>query len=348
MLYQYRMFPTKTQLKRFLEQLEVHKNLYNNCLEKKINEYKAGNKISCFDLIKSEVPKFKGKVNANSLQQTIRRLDKSYKAFFRKNSSFPRFKNRFRTIAYAKIGNGCKIKDGKTYLQHIGYIKTKFHRVLPSNIKTLSVTFKNGTMYLNVFFEESRTVEARTYKNVGIDFGISTTLVTSDGDKFSTPKFTKKQSRSLARLQRKKEKAKNKRKVRKAIAKLYTKIANRRTDFNHKLSRNIVNKYDIICLEDLKVSELMSKVSNINSRINDIGISQLKNYIKYKAENAGKIVVLVCPAYTTQTCSKCLKIKEKKITDREHVCECGLATCRDINAANNILRLGLQSLGISP
>lgn len=178
---------------------------------------------------------------------------------------------------------------------------------------------------------------------IGIDFGIKTSVTTSDGDKYTSPKFTKNQAKNLARLQRKKENVKHKRKIKKAIAKIYTKVENQRKDFNHKLSRKIVNAYDIICLEDIQSSKIMTKIANINSRILDVGLCQLKTFITYKAENAGKVIVLVNPAYTTQTCSECGYLTPKELSEREHKCICGLTLCRDINAAKNILRLGLES-----
>lgn len=344
--FQYRLFASKSQISNFLKQLEVHKILYNQCLEQKIESYKlTGKSPSCFDLQKSNIPQFKGESNYSSLQQTVRRLDKSYQAFFKQNKGFPRFKQRLRTIEYSKIGDGCQFKDNIFYFQYLGKVKANIHRPIPNDykIKTISLTFKHGELFANVICEKIFANYSEKTRPIGIDFGISTSITTSDGDKFITPKFTKSQAKTLARLQRKKEKSKNKRKIKKAIAKVYTKTENRRKDFNHKLSRKIVNSYDIICLEDIKSSSIMTKIANINSRILDVGLCQLKTFIKYKAENAGKVIVLVNPAYTTQTCSNCMDVTPKELNEREHKCRCGLILCRDVNAAKNILRLGLES-----
>lgn len=346
--YQFRLLPTNKQLKEFQRQLDVHKSLYNHCLEQKINIYKeTGKSPTCFDQIKSELQQFKNNTNVSSLQQTIRRLDKSYQSFFKKNNSFPRFKNRFRTIEFT-IGDGCQIKPNGIYIQHVGIVECIFHREIIGKIKSISITRKNGTLYVNIGCEQLHGFKPKRETVVGIDFGIQSTMTTSDGTKLKSETITKNHSKTLARLQRKKEKSKNKRKVKKAIAKVYTKIQNKRKDFNHKISRCIVDTYDIICIEDLKVSEITSEIKNINKRLYDIGISQLKQFLIYKAENAGKLCVLVNPAYTTQMCSSCGIIKEKSLKERIHKCACGLKIDRDINAANNTLRIGLDSLGVSP
>ena len=342
--YQFRLYPSRQQLKLFFKQLEVHKNLYNECLEEKINSYKeTGKSPSCFDQIKTNIKNYKGLSNYSSMQQTIRRLDKTYSSFFR-GGGFPRFKKYISTIEYSKIGDGCKIKNDHLYLQLIGDIKINLHRDVPQHIKTISVTFKYGNLYLNIITDESTITQRGGNKSVGIDFGIQSTITTSNGEKFISPKLTKSRSKDLARLQRKKEKAKNKRKIKKAIAKIHTKIENKRKDFNHKLSRKIVNEYDIICLEDLKVSKITTNIKNINSRIYDIGICQIKQFISYKAESAGKKVILVDPKYTTQKCSQCGNLVQKELKERIHKCGCGLEIDRDINAAINIKGLGLDTL----
>lgn len=340
--YQFRLFPTRQQLSLFKKQLEQHRLLYNNCLESKKTAHQEEKKsITCFDLIKSHVSQYKEGCNYSSLQQTVRRLDKAYKSFFRK-SGFPRFKskNAFNTIEYAKHGDGCKFKDNILYLQHIGKIKCKSHRQFSEKIKTLSVTLKNNTLYVNVICEKFYGTFSNNSNSVGIDFGISNTITTSDGESHKTPHFLKNKLKDIARLNR--QKVKNP-KAKKALAKIYSKLANQRKDFNHKLSKRIIEQYGIICLEDLKVKKIVS-FKNVNRRLFDIGINQLMQFISYKAESAGKKVVFVDPAYTSQTCFNCGSKKELSLKDREYICVCGYTEDRDINAAKNIERLGLQSL----
>jgi putative transposase len=348
MLYQYRCYPTKKQTKLFNEQLEEHRLLYNKCLEYKTEQYKNNKiNITCFDLIKLFPKQFKKQANYSSLQQTIRRLDKTYKDFFRRKFGFPRFRgvNRFCTIEYAKHGDGCKLTN-ILYLQNIGKIKCNIHRP-HGKIKTLSVTLRNGQMYVNCWVEDILPICLPKGVSVGVDFGIKSTVTLSDGTSIVSPPIRKKYDKQLARCQRNKKWA--------AYHKINQKIVNKRKDFNHKLSRKLINQYDIICLEKLEVKGIQccknsnkNLKKNSNKKLGDIAINQLINYISYKAANAGKKVVLVPPAYTTQTCSKCGKIKKKSLKQRQHKCSCGLDISRDQNAAIVIKTLGLQSLGLKP
>lgn len=342
--FRFRLKASKSQRQAFTRQLEVHRFLYNQCLEHKIERYNTGKvSVSCFDLIKLFVPEHKGKSNYSAMQQTVRRLDKAYQSFFRKHAAFPRFrgKGRFRTIVYATIGDGCKFNIDKSelYLQFVGKVQCKVHRLIPENYqpKSLSVTLKNGELYLNLGCEyipdESRKIDG---KAIGIDFGIKSTITTSNGIQIQSPYFYKSKHKEIAKLCRKKKY--------KALGKVHAKIQNKRQDFNHKLSRKIVQDYDVICLENLKPSEITTNIKNINRRLYDVGISQLIQFLTYKAESAGKSLVLVNPAYTTQKCSNCGNVKAKELNERIHECTCGYSDDRDINAAKNILRLGLQSL----
>lgn len=345
--YQFRFYPTKKQKGDIDRQLEVHRELYNKCLEIKIKSYEElGKSPSCFDLIKSEIPQYKGLSNYSSLQQTIRRLEKSFNAFFQQNSKFPRFKseNRFRTISYGKYGDGCKIKNGKLYLQYVGEIKIKLHRQ-PSEIKSLSITKKNNDYFVNITCINDIPNNEINSKSltVGIDFGVQTTITTSDNEFINSPYFSKHKSKELKKLYRKKNY--------KAIQKVHKKISNKRKDFNHKLANSIVKKYDIICLEDLSVEGIKSEIRPVNRKLYDIGINQLINFMKYKAENAGKLLVMVNPAYTTQTCSCCGNIQKLELSQRQYICSnssCNYTDNRDGNAAKNIKRLGLESLGFDP
>ncbi len=348
--YQYKLSPTKRQMKEFLKQLEVHRNLYNCCLEEKEKTYiESKTNLTCFDQIKSKVAQFKGQSNYSSLQQTVRRLYKAYTAFFKhpKEFSKPRFKKRFRTIQFSKPGDGCKLHSKSVYIQGLGKVKCNYHRPIPTDavVKTMSITFKDGSLYLTLTLDKIAAKSPQRNTSIGIDFGCKTTINLSNGNKINSPRFFNSKSKDIARLQRKKlREPENKHKIVKAIAKCYTKITNRRKDFNNKLTSKLVSQYDIICCEDLMVSQLTSDISNINRKWQDIAIGDIKNQLKYKAENAGKLLVLVNPAYTTQTCSSCGLVKSKELSERQHICTCGLDIDRDTNAALNILRLGLQSI----
>lgn len=359
-VFKIQLSPTPAQAKAIEKQITEHRGLYNTCLAKKIAYWKDAKKnLSAYDLIKSEIPPLKASgaiSNYSSLQQTIRRLDKSYQAFFRKGG-FPRFKgeDRFRTLEYT-YGDGCKIKQGKLYLQNVGMIKC-LHLREPAKIKALSVTRDGGNYYVNLSYEYTGDIDVkRTDKAVGLDFGLINFLTTSDGEVFQSPKFLKRSLKENAKIHRRIHKASKgsleRKKHKLTLAKANRKIGNRRKDFNHKLSRKLVNAYDIVVVEDVKLADLKARASegpkpmarNINRSYSDVAFGQFRNFISYKAENAGKIFVKVNPAYTTQECYSCGTIVEKTLKQRVHSCPCGYTADRDFNAAQVILRRGLASL----
>lgn len=353
------LFPTKSQKAKIDAQIEEHRLLYNNCLGLKKETWETEQKnISVFDLIKSEVKKFKKTSNYSALQQTVRRLDKSYKNFFRRAklkqgpAGFPRFKNkdRFRTIEYGAYGDGNKIRNNCLYLLNVGQIKCSSHD-FPSNIKTTLITRIADRYYVSFIYDDTEAVQVnQTNRSVGIDLGVKTFIATSDGEKVESPKFHKQGLKQLSKAHRKIHEqplGSTQRKKRKIVlAKIHNKIANRRKDFNHKLSRKIVDKYDTIVIEDISPLDFDSEIKNINRAYRDVAWGQLKTFLNYKAENAGKRIIKVNPAYTTQECSYCGHIAVKSLKDRIHLCsKCGYEEDRDINAAKNILRRGLSSLG---
>jgi len=354
---QIQLSPTKTQVKLLKTQIEEHRCLYNRCLELKIIAYKTDKtNLSAFDLIKSEIKNFPRIVsNYSSMQQTIRRLGKTYDSFFKKHNDgqgFPRFKSvdRFNTVEYGKYGDGNKIKNNYLYLQNIGLIKCLwFGDIDQSVIRCISVTRRADKFFVNITIESSTTAHVPTTKQIGIDFGLKTFVTTSDGDKFESPKFHKKSLKEEAKLHRRIHKSPKKSKLRqkhkKSLVKLQRKIKNRRKDFNHKLSRKLINENDFIAMEDINLKSLVSDIQNINRTYQDVAIGQFKNFLTYKAENSGKVLVKVNPSYTSQECYNCRKLTPKTLAEREHICTCGYSECRDINAAKNILRRGLASLG---
>lgn len=354
--------PTPAQRRLLNAQLEEHRILYNHCLEQRIRAWKERSEsIPAFTQIKNEIAALRQATklplsNYSSLQQTVRRLDKTYKNFFR-GGGFPRFKKEYSTIEYAKRGDGCGIKKGKLRLQNVGNIRCRWHCDIPE-FKTLSVTRRGDKYYVNfiVVDEPVAPVGAEKLierKAVGLDFGLKTFLTTSTGEKIESPKFHKLSLREQAKVQRRIERVKNAKSVkeraalkryRRTLRKVHQKIANRRSDFNHKLSRKLVNSHDVIVLENINLRGLVSEIAPINRSYADVAFGQFKTFLTYKAENAGKTVILVNPAYTTQTCSNCGALVPKSIKERIHRCACGCELDRDHNAAKNILELGLTQL----
>jgi putative transposase len=193
-------------------------------------------------------------------------------------------------------------------------------------------------------------------KAVGIDVGVENWACFSDGKVIKNPKFFKKDEKALAKAQRKlapleKGSAKRK-KQRKVVAKIHERIRNRRSNFCHQASRAIVNEYQYICVEELEIQKMVEGSSlghHMSRSIADASWDQFCRFLSYKAEDAGRKIGFVNPAYTTQDCSRCGFREKKKLSQRSHVCsKCGYSTHRDHNAAENILALGLDGLGVAP
>lgn len=353
--FKYRLYPTGKQWKAFTVQLDGHRFLYNQALAQRKEVYEqTGKGINYSTQATGLLPELRKEVeslalcNYSSLQQTLRRLDKSFKAFFRRikageKPGYPRFKSadRFNTIAYASFGDGCQIKDNRLYLQNVGCIKVKWHRLVNGNIKTLFVTRRNGKLYVSFVVECDTEPLPKTGKEVGIDVGLNAFISTSDGQQISSPKYLKLAEKKLAKAQRclsRREKGSARRqKARVLVAKHHEKIANQRLDFCHKVAHSLVQKYDGFAVEALNVRGMV-KNRYLAKSISDASWGLFLTILKSKAESAGRWYREVAPNGTSQICSQCGQIVKKPLAVRIHNCpHCGLSLDRDINAARNIL-----------
>ena len=202
---------------------------------------------------------------------------------------------------------------------------------------------------------------------VGIDMGLSAFVYTSDGESFPAPRYLRRREDQLKRLQRQLSRATKRtpkyRKILKALQKCHHRIKCQREDFLHKLANHLLERYDIVVIEDLKISNMSrgprpkqdeetgeylpngaAAKGGLNKSILDAGWGKFFQILRYKAEALCKIVVAVPPHYTSQRCSACDLIVKKSLSTRTHRCSCGFVADRDFNAALNILRLGLESL----
>lgn len=287
--------------------------------------------------------------NGQVVEQTVRRLDKAFRNFFRRCKSgekpgFPRFKNRFNSLDFT-AGDGVKVKGKKLYIQHIGDVKIILHRELPK-YSQVTVKYQNGQFFATFIVEAKLKTFEPSDKNLGIDFGLKTFITTSDGEKIDSPKFLKRSLKQLKRLsskysQQTKGTAKRQ-KYGRALVKKHCKIANQRADFNHKLANQLIEQNGLIAIENLDIQKLSSgEISNVNRTYNDVSWAQFAQMLTYKAANAGRKIVRVNPANTSKTCHNCGKIHTLSLEDRIISCECGYTEDRDVNAAKNILALGL-------
>jgi putative transposase len=382
--FKYRIYPNKANAEELQWTLDRCRELYNAALAERKEAYRmAGKQISYFDQkrdlveIKSEIrPEYK-EIGSQVLQDVILRVEKAYKAFFRRvkngeKPGFPRFqgRNRYNSFTYPGIA-GWKFvpgekKHAKLILSKIGTINVKMHRPIEGKTKACTIKREGEHWYVSFMCEVKAEILPVSYEDAGIDLGITHFAACSDGSMIDNPRHYRKAEKRLKKLQqslsRKKKGSHRRKKAVKAVANAHRKIRNQRKDFLHKESRKLVNRYQVIVFEDLKPANLSkapkpkqdengkylpngaAAKSGLNKSINDAGWSSFTEMVKAKAECAGRTVIFVNPSYTSQVCSGCGTIAKKDLSERWHSCSCGCELDRDTNAAINILRLGQKEL----
>jgi putative transposase len=366
--YKFRLNPTKAQATALQRILDECRFLYNLYLEQRILAYEEleisltkYDQLMMLPLLKNERPSLRT-VHSQVLQDIVIRLDKAFDGFFRRcavgeKPGFPRFRSAARFDSFTYPQSGFRVVGTELKLSKIGTIRINQHRPIEGKIKTCTLRRDaSGNWYVSLSCE----VEAKPFppngKSVGIDMGIENWAYLSDGTVIENPRFFKKEEKVLAKAQRKLDSLEKgsvrRRKQRKVVAKIHERIRNKRSDFCHKASRTIVTTYQYICVEELEIREMIEG-SPLGHRmaksIADASWDQFCRFLSYKAEDAGRKVGFVKPAYTSQDCSKCGFREKKKLSQRAHACSnCGYSVHRDLNAAENILALGLDGLGVCP
>ena len=360
----YRLQPTKSQRSKLDQTLEVCRWVYNETLATRKNAWEQEQKsLSLYDTNKlltgwkKERLELKA-VYSQVLQNVQERVDLAFKAFFRRvkageKPGYPRFRgygwyDRFTFKQY-----GFELLDNGLLLSKIGAIKIVLHRPIEGKIKTLTIRRDAvGNWYACFSCEVELEPLAANEKAVGIDVGLESFATFSNGSKIVNPRFFRRDEKELAKAQRKLSKAEKgtpeRAKRRKAVQHIHQRIANRRKNFAHQESRKLVNAFGFMAFENLRIKNMLQN-HHLGKSISDAAWRQLIQYTTYKAENAGRVVVLVEPNGTSQRCSRCGTVVKKSLAVRVHKCPvCGLEIDRDENAAINILGLGLQSLGLVP
>lgn len=360
--YKFRLNPTKKQATLLQKNLDECRWLYNNLLEQRklaheidisLTKYQQ---INLLPELKKERPSLE-LVHSQVLQETVARLDKAFQNFFRRcklgeKPGFPRFRgfDRYNSFCYSQ--SGFSLIERELKLSKIGKLRINLHRVVEGKIKTCTIRKECGKWYASFSCELEAKLLPSNEKSIGIDLGIENFVTFSDGQMIENPRFFKTDEKKLAKAQRKLAKCTKgtpeRKKQKKAVSRVHEKIRNKRTDFCHKTSRNIVKEYQYICLEELNISKMIRNPYFAKS-IADVSWNQFTQFLTYKAEEAGRKLGVVNPAYTSQTCSHCGNREVKEITERKHNCLfCGYKDHRDANAAKNILALGLDGLGVVP
>jgi len=361
--YKFRLSPTEEQSVLLSKHFGCVRFVYNHFLKEKQNNYLLNKKTLNYNTCAGNLVKMKREgfewlkeVNSQALQSSLEYLETAYGNFFKKKSKFPKFKSKksnydsFSVPQHVSLKKNNKVQIPK-FKEGIKYIK---HRELKGKICSATVSrTPTGKYYISILTEQEPTKHLpKTGKNIGIDLGIKDFAITSEGQRYTNPKFLYKFQRKLKHAQqhlnRKVKGSKSRERARIKVAKIYEKITNSRNDMQHKVSLSLIKKYDMIALEDLNVKGMV-KNHCLAKAISDSSWYSFVTKLEYKAQWYGKTVIKIDRFFpSSKTCSDCGHIKESlDLSERVWTCVCGSKHDRDVNASKNILKraLVIQSSG---
>ncbi len=382
--FKYRIYPTRRQRDALQFTLDRNRELYNAALEERREAWRMSKISISYNDQSAQLPEIKEirpeykEIYSQILQDTLKRVDKAFKAFFRRckngeTPGFPRFQgyDRYDSFTYPQIEKlkgkpTVSIENGKVVLPKIGHIKVKQHRPLEGKVKTCTIK-REGEHWYIIFACEVEAIQKlpHTDLSIGIDMGLKHFMTDSNGDVVDNPRFFRKSHGRLKKKQQRLSKRRNKSSRRKRSAQLvgkaHKKVRNQRKDFHHKEVRILVETFETIVFEDLSMHHMVKRPKvkqdengkylpngaaakgGLNKSILDAGWGAFIELVKHKAEWAGVTVYEVDPRKTSQICSACGEEGEHKdLSVRTHICvHCGVVLDRDHNAAINILDRGL-------
>jgi len=359
-------FKVEAKLKQYQaidDAIRTAQFIRNKCLKywmdnKGVNKYD----LSAYCRVLSHDFKFASQLNSQARQASAERAWSSISRFFDNckqkvigKKGYPQFKKFSRSVEYKTTG--WKLLNPKTIhfsdKKEIGTLKLKGTWDLgyfqQSDIKRVRLIKRADGYYCQFVLScEVKEDVKPSGKCIGIDVGLASFYTDHEGNKVDNPKFLKKSEKRLKRLQRrlskKKKGSKNRQKARQRLAKAHLKISRQRKDFAVKLARCVVRFLDVIAQVDLRIKNLV-KNHCLAKSINDAAWYQFREWLEYFGVKFGKITIAVPPNYTSQNCSNCGEVVKKSLSTRTHQCKCGCVLDRDENAAINILKKGLSTVG---
>ena len=371
--FEYRIYPTKTQIQLIEKHFGSTRFLYNYFLDYRQKEYATGQKVNYMttqskltELKKLKDYEWLNECGSQSLQMALRELDNSYQRFFKQLGGYPKFKSKKNNHQSFTAPQNIKIENNKTYLPKFTKdgIKTKFHRDIPKDaiLKQATISRTNNQYFISILVDDNiPTPKPIKAKNaVGLDVGIESFVTTSDFIKYPNLKHFVKSQDKLKKLQRRLSKKQHSRKKgdttpqsnnfkkqKLKVQKLHIKISNQRKDYIHKISNEITNQYDIISLETLNIKGMV-KNKRLSKSISDVAWSEFMRQLEYKSLWKGKTIIKIDKWFpSSQICSNCgSSTGKKKLNIRKFDCpHCGTQNLdRDINASINIRNYGLGQL----
>ena len=358
--FKYKLPPTPAQERELERVVMLCRRLSNVALDQRITAWqrcrvslsRSQQEAELKD-IRAAFPEYAA-IHSHVLQDVLARLDTTYQAFFRRvqrgeKAGFPRFKGRtrFHSFTYKEFGNGARLDNGFLVLAKIGRIAVRWSRPLEGTPKTVTVCREADGWYVAVACAEvPRKTLPLTGEQTGIDLGLESFATLADGSRIANPRIFRVAAMNLRRAQRRvSRRVKGSLRRRKAVhllARAHQRVRGQRTDFHHKTALTLVRQYDTIYHEDVQTANLLRN-HHLAKSIADAGWSAFLRILSCKAAEAGKTVVAVPAAFTSQACSGCGMLVEKGLSVRWHACpECGTSLHRDHNAARNILVWGTE------
>ena len=378
--FKYRLYPNRETTSKLYWTLNRCRELYNAALSERRDSYRYTGKGVTYLQQANELPEIKQEIReeyadiaSHVLQDVLRRLDKAMQAFFRRvlngeTPGYPRFqgRDRYDSFTYPDIA-GWKLEGNQLHLSQIGTIKVVLHREIEGTIKTVTIKKEVDQWYVCFSCEVSDAEKFPvSYEDIGIDLGVSHLATLSNGIMIEHPRYYRRAKKKLEQAHQKVSRGKKgshrRAKAKKHLGKAYRKVRNQRRDFLHKESRKLVNQYQVIVFEDIKIGNLTKKPKpksdengksipngaaakgGLNKSILDAGWGVFTSMCKVKAEEAGRCMIKVSPKFTSQICSRCGTVRKKDLSERWHSCDCGAELDRDVNAAINILARGQKLL----
>lgn len=363
--YKYRLYPTPKQENLINQTIGACRFVYNQALNWRISAYKADKtSLSYVDTtygltkIKSIYPWLKD-VDSVALQQALRHLDTAYKNFFTvRKTGFPKFKSKKhgrKSYSTININNNICVMDKAVKLPKLGKVKAAISRIAPDDWTLKSATISqesDGSYYVSILYEYDIVIPpVKPETAIGFDYKSDGLYMASDGSFCDMPKFYRQSQKQLAKAQRKlKHKtigSNNYKKQQRNIAKIHRHVANQRNDFLHKISTEIANRYDCVCVESLDMKAMSNKSFGNGKATMDNSYGMFLSMLNYKLTDRGKQLVKIDKWFpSSQLCSCCGHKQKLKLSDRVYRCpNCSNVMNRDYNAAINILNEGLRLIG---
>jgi putative transposase len=369
--YKFELMPNGEQIRAMRRFAGACRFVYNKALAFQNEQYQADNSYKfSYAKLANLLPEWKKDTDtlwlsespSQTLQQTLKNLESSFRNFFAKRADFPKFKKRGQSDSF-RYPQGFKVEQGnnRLFLPKLGWVRYRNSRVMQGTAKNITVSLSGGKWYASI--QTEREVEQAPHPSntaVGIDVGIAKFATLSTGQIFEAKNSFRNKAQRLARYQRamsrKTKFGKNWNKTKRKITKLHTTIANIRRDYLHKTTTAISKNHAMIVIEDLQIRNMSKSAkgtsekhgkrvkakSGLNKSILDQGWFEFRRQLEYKQGWRGGWVIAVPPQHTSQRCSCCGHVsRDNRTTQAKFECvECGHSENADINASRNILAAG--------